>query len=105
MACNIFVALTWHEVDMTALEMIVLENEACQAVADSTSCLVRAIVPWGMDAIFNRLQYPSLISELREVAANQDSQEVRDNLEQVAQFIEDRMAATMKAGYVLFLAD
>ena len=104
MASDVFVVPNWNA-DLNAIETITLENDACQATAASATCLARAIVPWGTDAIFNRFQCPVLIAELREVAAKAQDSEIGENLLDVAQFIEDRMTAVESLSYVLFLAD
>jgi hypothetical protein len=83
----------------------VLDDIAGQALHDSPGRgLVTAILPWGTDTVFNRFQVPTLLSEIRAVAAAVDDSDVSEQLARLATFLDEHVPAENDA-YVIFVAD
>lgn len=83
----------------------VLDDVAGLALHDAHGfTLVTAIFPWGTDSVFNRIQIPTLLSEIRAVASKLEDRDVGEQLMHLAEFI-DRLVPPDDDRYAIFLSD
>jgi hypothetical protein len=75
-------------------------------LASRESGPARAIHAVGTDAIFNNVQVPELLADLRAATATAPSDDVAGNLVAAIQFISSRVSqAPMHIVYVAFVSD